>query len=316
MQNTNSDTVTSNYISENFDFISAKKILGVGYIKKYPLPKWELVFKIKLPNFEPGEKFTPCWTFQKFEEIEPQVYRVTTIDDSQIEFFLNELDVKLRGKFFNATDWENKLNGYPILKVFADKIISKTLSEHQDVTDKIEEYLFKDSPEYRKDLSYYESEVIYSGLSGLLSRIAELDCAFTSSWDRHLLKSENLKFAKKLNKHKINVISEHKKYASDLIKKSLLPGFFIRTDGFNQCFKGKGGSYYSAVYCYRYYEENKTGIGGREIFSVTLVGEDDSSYTRNFNTFDEAKIFFRKLQYISKIYTHEYMKYLGFKFTN
>lgn len=239
------------------------------------------------------------------------------IDDAhcQVEYYLNNLDIHMMGRDFNAKDHYLHLDDFPYIKGLADAIIDKKVFEggkYQELVDKLDNYIFENSPFYYTDDKHYDyinTSLFYSGVNGLLDRIAELDMIKIDTWRtrKSILKDD---VSEVLNEYDSSVIHQDSlDYFNSFAEHSLIPHFAVKTNGFNQDFRGVSDKdEYSSVSIKKWRPEDK--------FHVRINGADDCSYGKDFDTLEDAKLCVRDIKCVSTILMVSHLYKMGFVFTN
>lgn len=243
-------------------------------------------------------------------------YKATCENDgARPEYYLNYIELGMKGCDFTANDHYHFVKNFSSLRILADAIINKCVFEdgkYPELVDKIENYIFKDSPYYHSDdkhYSYINDILFYNGVSGLVSHIADLDMiSVDTMWSREDILGEDISEA--LNEYDDSVIHEDSvKYFKSFSEGSLIPQFAVKTNGFNQDFRGKNSKdAYSSVTIKQW----KVG----EKYHVRINGADDCSYGREFDSLEEAKRCAKQIKCVSTILLLKHLNKLGFHFTN
>jgi len=253
-------------------------------------------------------------TVKKVDSAIDGFQRYKIITDDCVNFSLNDLEKYMMGRSFDAIDHLERIKELPYLKNLADRILKKEVfedAEYPELVKKIEDYMFEDSPYYRDDKHYnYVNDILYYyGVFGLVSHIIDLDMIGMDNYF-WMQKHDYRDGAKILNEHPDTVIHENSlEYFKSFGERSLIPQFAVKTNGFNQDFRGKkAGEAYSSV--------NITKHTGVEIYEVNINGNDDSSYGREFDSLHKAKKCAEGLKRVSTILLQGHLAKSGFKFTN
>jgi hypothetical protein len=145
-------------------------------------------------------------------------------------------------------------------------------------------------------IDYVELVLIHEGIQGIYSKVTQLENMHLDSvyfMDRFTNRPI-------INEYNFSDIDKYAYHCDSLIDK-----FLIKTDNFNQCFK-YGDEHYSSV----------SVIKREEEYSVYVYGCDDSSYTKYFNTLEQAKFDCEILKRLSRVINRSHIKALKYEFTN
>lgn len=201
-----------------------------------------------------------------------------------------ELTISLE-EFKPTLDWikfPKKSLILPILKKVKKEDVSPTQMEMI-----IEYILHRPEESY---IDYVELILIHNGINGIYDNLTQLEKMYLDS--AYFMKNFTNRLV--INEHNFSDIDKYAYHCDSLIDK-----FLIKTNGFNQCF--------------RYEDENYSSIAVREDdnkYSIYIYGSDDSSYTKYFDTFEEAKFDCEILKRLSRVINRSHIKALKYEFTN